>query len=102
MNDKKTVNTEVKLKIGLFWTISAYKPKTPVPAKAGIDIKNDIFAASSLLKLKNLAAVIIIPDLLTPGIKAMTWKKPIIMAASATAMVIRVAKKSSSPQPVSP
>ena len=51
---------------------NAYKPKTPVPASAGIDNKNDIFAESSLLKFNILAAVIIIPDLLTPGISANT------------------------------
>ena len=33
----------------------------------GIDNKKDILAASNLLKFKNLAAVIDIPDLLTPG-----------------------------------
>ena len=35
----------------------------------GIDNKNDIFAESTLLNLSNLAAVIAIPDLLTPGIR---------------------------------
>jgi len=34
----------------------------------GIDIKKDIFAESTLEKLKILAPVIVIPDLLTPGI----------------------------------
>ena len=58
--------------------INLYKPKVPVPASAGIDIKNEIFAASSLLNLNILAPVITIPDLLTPGIKARTCKKPII------------------------
>ena len=38
--------------------------------KAGIESKKDILAASTLLNLKNLAPVIIIPDLLTPGINA--------------------------------
>ena len=38
----------------------------------GIDSKNDILAESILLNFKNLAAVIIIPDLLTPGIKEST------------------------------
>tara|TARA_B110000914_G_C15068210_1_gene267215 strand:+ start:381 stop:512 length:132 start_codon:yes stop_codon:yes gene_type:complete len=41
-------------------------------AKAGIEIKKEIFAASVLPKFKNLAAVIVIPDLLTPGIKEST------------------------------
>ena len=68
------------LSIGLSWIIRAYRPKTPVPAKAGIDIRNEIFAASSLLKFNTLAPVIIIPDLLTPGISERIWKKPIITA----------------------
>ena len=34
--------------------------------RVGIDNKNDILAASYLLKLSSLAAVIVIPDLLTP------------------------------------
>ena len=43
------------------------KPKIETAAKIGIDNKNDIFAESTLLNCKNLAAVIAIPDLLTPG-----------------------------------
>ena len=38
--------------------------------KAGIESKNDIFAASTLENFKNLLPVIIIPDRLTPGIRA--------------------------------
>ena len=40
--------------------------------KAGIARKNEIFAESYLLKPKSLPAVIVIQDLLTPGIKANT------------------------------
>ena len=40
--------------------------------KVGIDKKNDIVAESYLLNPKNLPRVIVIPDLLTPGIKART------------------------------
>ena len=40
--------------------------------RVGIDSKKEIFAESTLLKLKNLAPLIIIPDLLTPGINART------------------------------
>ena len=47
-------------------------PKKLTAAKVGIDNKKDIFAASTLLQFKNLAAVIVIPDLLTPGIKDIT------------------------------
>ena len=35
----------------------------------GIDNKKDNFAESNLLKFSNLAEVIAIPDLLTPGTK---------------------------------
>ena len=42
----------------------------------GIDNKKEIFAESTLLKLKNLAPVIVIPDLLTPGINDKIWKRP--------------------------
>ena len=40
------------------------------PVKAGIESKNEILLESTLLKFKNLAAVNVIPALLTPGIKA--------------------------------
>lgn len=44
----------------------------PVPDKAGIESRKEIFAASSLLKFNIRAPVITIPDLLTPGIIAKT------------------------------
>ena len=44
-------------------------PKIETAPKIGIEIRNEIFPASTLLKFSNLAAVIAIPDLLTPGIK---------------------------------
>ncbi len=44
-------------------------PKIDTAPRVGIDSKNDIFAASYRLKFNILAAVIVIPDLLTPGIK---------------------------------
>ena len=44
-------------------------PNRDTAPRMGIDNKKDIFAASNLLKFSNLAAVIAIPDLLTPGIK---------------------------------
>ena len=43
-------------------------PKKETAPKIGIESKNVIFAASTLLNFNNLAAVIAIPDLLTPGI----------------------------------
>ena len=38
--------------------------------RVGMDRKKEIFAESNLLKPKNLHEVIVIPDLLAPGIKA--------------------------------
>ena len=40
------------------------------PINAGMDNKNEILLESNLLNLKILAAVIVIPALLTPGISA--------------------------------
>ena len=50
-------------------SIIFFKPKNDTAPKIGIETKKDIFAASILLQFKNLAAVIAIPDLLTPGTK---------------------------------
>tara|TARA_Y100001958_G_C21240175_1_gene567659 strand:- start:2522 stop:2773 length:252 start_codon:yes stop_codon:yes gene_type:complete len=43
-------------------------PNIETAPKVGIESKKEIFDASYLLKFKNLAAVIVMPDLLTPGI----------------------------------
>ena len=54
---------------------SSYILKIPIilaAAKVGIDKKNEIFAESNLLKPNILPEVIVIPDLLTPGINANT------------------------------
>ena len=40
--------------------------------RVGMDRKKEIFAESNLLKPKNLPDVIVIPDLLTPGINDST------------------------------
>ena len=56
-------------------------PKIDTAAKVGIDNKKDIFAESYLLNFKNLAPVIVIPDLLTPGIKDNICINPIHKAA---------------------
>ena len=70
---KKNENTiEIKFKSEKFKSseiIIFFKPNIETTAKVGIDNKNDILAASYLLKFKILAALIVIPDLLTPGIK---------------------------------
>ena len=47
-----------------------FNPRKLAPAKAGIESKNEILPESTLLNFKNLAAVIVIPALLTPGINA--------------------------------
>tara|TARA_Y100001958_G_C20931162_1_gene341436 strand:+ start:153 stop:344 length:192 start_codon:yes stop_codon:yes gene_type:complete len=56
------------VKITSFEKIKFLKPKIETAPKIGIDSKNDNLAESTLLKLRSLAAVIAIPDLLTPGI----------------------------------
>ena len=45
--------------------------------RVGIDKKNEILAESNLLNPSSLPEVIVIPDLLTPGINEITWNKPI-------------------------
>ena len=60
-----------------FVEYNCFKPKIEIAPRTGIDIKNDILAASILSKFNNLAPVIVIPDLLTPGINASVWKNPI-------------------------
>ena len=42
--------------------------------KVGIDKKKEILAESNLLNPNKRPAVIVIPDLLTPGINARTWR----------------------------
>tara|TARA_Y100000992_G_scaffold229739_1_gene161048 strand:+ start:284 stop:574 length:291 start_codon:yes stop_codon:yes gene_type:complete len=56
--------------------IKLFNPKRETAAKVGIDNINDILAASYLLNFNILAPVIVIPDLLTPGIKDNICKKP--------------------------
>lgn len=80
MKDKKIAATfkiekEISELVKIFFT-----PKTETAPRVGIERRNEIFVASTLLKLSSLAAVIVIPDLLTPGIKDITWKIPIIIA----------------------
>ena len=58
----------------LFDLIRLFNQKKVPAAKVGIDSKNDIFADSYRLNCKTLAPVIVIPALLTPGIKDKTWK----------------------------
>tara|TARA_A100001011_G_C13638666_1_gene566859 strand:+ start:326 stop:514 length:189 start_codon:yes stop_codon:yes gene_type:complete len=44
-------------------------PNIDTAPSVGTDNKKDIFAASNLLNFNILAALIVIPDLLTPGIR---------------------------------
>ena len=57
-----------------------FNPKMETAANVGIDNKNDIFAESYLLYFNNLPPVIVIPDLLTPGINDKICKRPIKIA----------------------
>ena len=66
----KTIQIKFKAENSKFsLTIIFFKPKIETAPNVGIDNKKDIFAESNLSKFNNLAAVIVIPDLLTPGIK---------------------------------
>ena len=83
MRKKKENSIEKRFKIEklkLLLCIISFNPKTDTAPKVGIDSRKEIFAASYRLKLSNLAAVIVIPDLLTPGINDIIWKSPIIKA----------------------
>ena len=55
-------------------------PKILTAANVGIESRNEIFAESYLLNFNILAAEIVIPDLLTPGIKDKICKTPINIA----------------------
>ena len=69
---KKEIKIDNKFKYEKFKfsdKIKFFIPKIETAPKIGIEIKKEIFPASTLLKFSNLAAVIAIPDLLTPGIK---------------------------------
>ena len=77
INDK---NIAIKFNLEKLWFSNNkifFTPKKDTAAKIGIDKRKDIFADSILLNFKNLAAVIPIPDLLTPGTKDAICKKPI-------------------------
>jgi len=68
-NDSKIEN---KFKIEKFKSSLVaifFKPNKLTAANVGIEIKKDIFADSNLSNFNILAAVIVIPDLLTPGTK---------------------------------
>ena len=56
--------------------ITFLKPYKDTAPNVGIDSKKDIFAASYLINFNNLAAEIVTPDLLTPGISEKICSKP--------------------------
>tara|TARA_Y100000996_G_C22169862_1_gene498132 strand:- start:95 stop:325 length:231 start_codon:yes stop_codon:yes gene_type:complete len=68
-NDKRMDARFTKETLISLLAIRLFNPKTETAAKVGMDNKKDIFAESNLLNFNILAAVIVIPDLLTPGIK---------------------------------
>ena len=80
MNEKKIDSTFISEKCKLWELKRLPSPKIVTAPNVGIDKRKDILAESNLLKFNNLAAVIVIPDLLTPGIKDNTWNNPIIRA----------------------
>ena len=57
--------------------IKLFSPKIDTAPKIGIEIKKDILAASTRLKFNSLAAVIPIPDRLTPGSSDKICRSPI-------------------------
>ena len=66
---ENTIEARIKNEKLKFWDwTKLFNPKRETAAKVGTDSKNDILAASYLLKFNILAPVIVIPDLLTPGI----------------------------------
>ena len=69
INDKNVAINNKEF-ISIDCSKASLKPRKLAPAKAGIDNKKEILLESNLLKFKNLAAVIVIPALLTPGINA--------------------------------
>ena len=74
---------EIRFKIEKFKSsciIKFLKPNKLTAASVGIESKKDIFAESYLLNFNILAAEIVIPDLLTPGIKDNICIKPIKIA----------------------
>ena len=67
MKDNKIAARFSLAKLKLSEVIIFVIPKKETAPKIGIESKNAILAASTLLKFNILAAVMAIPDLLTPG-----------------------------------
>ena len=74
----KTNPINKKIKMSLLKLITASPIPNTVAAKSvGIDIIKLNLAESILENPKYLAQLIVIPDLLVPGIRANTWANPI-------------------------
>ena len=69
INDRKIAIKFINEKLKLSEVTRFFSPNIDTAAKVGIYNKNEILAESILLKLIILAALIVITDLLTPGIK---------------------------------
>ena len=78
--DKNIENKFNKEKLRSLEKTKFLKPKIETAPKIGIEIRKDILAESTLLNFRNRAAVIPMPDLLTPGIKDKICNKPIKIA----------------------
>ncbi len=81
--NKKESNIEIIIKNEKFKLSDSTKffnPKIDTAAKVGIESRNDILAESYLLNFRALAPVIVIPDLLTPGIKDKICNTPMKIA----------------------
>ena len=71
IKEQMTASKTIKF-TSIFEKVNSFKFKKLAPAIAGTERKNEILAESNLLNPKSLPEVIVIPDLLTPGIKAST------------------------------
>ena len=90
IKDKITLEKFNFIKSKLSVKYNLYAPKTDTANKVGMDNKNEILAAFTLSNLRNLAAVIAMPDLLTPGIKEKICKKPMIKADLRSRLISRL------------
>ena len=90
IKDKITLEKFNFIKSKLSVKYNLYAPKTDTANKVGMDNKNEILAAFTLSNLRNLAAVIAMPDLLTPGTKEKICKKPMIKADLRSRLISRL------------
>ena len=68
INDKAKPNKLLNVKLILFDSTKFVILKKVIDNNIGIEKKKEIFIVLFLSNFKNLPAVIVIPDLLTPGI----------------------------------